>query len=236
MNAPTDQLREQTTGEPTQSAHWLEAFPQLKVVDDPVWRDTLSRAQPIEVPANTVMFRAGDEPACFLFLLDGSVRIFKTSEDGHEIVLYRVLPGQTCILTTSCLITGGAYPATGMVEVPSRGIKITAAQYLRCLNESSGFRQFAMVEYASRINEMIQLLESVAFRRIDDRLAEWLLRHVNGGNSIEATHSAIAVELGTAREVISRQLSDFRRRGLIEMGRGWVEVLNRAELGAINTR
>ena len=155
----------------------------------------------------------------------------KIAENGREIVLYRVEGGQSCILTTNCLITGDEYSAEGITEGEVEALILPAATFRALLACSEIFRGFVFSAYATRISGLLMLIEEVAFGRIDARLAGWLAER--GQGELKATHQEIAVELGTAREVVSRQLKEFERRGWLTLGRGRLEILDVAAMAAL---
>jgi CRP/FNR family transcriptional regulator len=197
-----------------------------------VRRRVFAEAMPVEAPAGTVLFRPGDACALYILLLRGTVRVQLATADGHEIVLYRVAPGQTCVLTTSCLIAHDAYAAEGIAETAVSGVGLPPALFDRLLADSAEFRRFVFASFAQRLTDLMLLLNEVAFRRIDARLADWLLQR-HDRLTIRSTHQAIAAELGTAREVVSRQLKEFERQGLVALARGQVELVDPPRLQRI---
>lgn len=210
------------------------AFPALAGLDDDA-RAALNRAaQPVSAPRGTVLFRPGDACRSYLMMLDGGARVQMTAESGREIVLYRVIRGETCILTTSCLMTRQDYGAEGVVESDCRALALDAASFHDLLGRSPLFRDFVFRSFGARITGLMTLVEEVAFRRVDLRLARFLLDRAPPGGGLALTHQAIAVELGTAREVVSRQLKEFERRGLVVLTRGRVAVADAAGLAALD--
>jgi CRP/FNR family transcriptional regulator len=209
---------------------WLSKFPDLSELDDPVWQQVLDSARPVEVPAGTTVFRDGDGCQNYMFVIEGTVKVQKMSESGREIVLYRVGAGEACILTTSCLLSHQRYPAEGITETTVRAISIPVSQFDRGISGSSGFRMFVFSSYGRRIADLILLVEDVAFGRMDIRLGQYLLDAADDNAEVTGTHQEMAAELGTAREVISRQLKEFERRGWVRLGRGKITI---ADLGAL---
>ena len=147
------------------------------------------------------------------------------SESGREIVLYRVQRGGSCVLTTSCLLSRSPYPAEGITETPVRALAIPAETFHQGLAESGEFRQFVFDAYAQRLAEVIALVEEISFDQINRRLARYLLQHASG-NELVITHQDLATELGSAREVVSRQLKNFEQRGWIEQQRDKIKLCN----------
>jgi CRP/FNR family transcriptional regulator len=211
MNAPRD---------------WWQRFPGLAELDEPAWCELRESARVITVPTATIVFRAGDACENYMLVLEGSVRVQKLAENGREITLYRLEGGDSCVLTTSCLLARERYPAEGVTETEVTAAVLPVADFFRALDQSPGFRRFVFTAYGQRLSDLILLVEEVAFGRIDQRLAARLLELDNGDGAVEATHQALAAELGTAREVVSRQLKDFERHGFIRLLRGRIEIVN----------
>jgi CRP/FNR family transcriptional regulator len=177
----------------------------------------------ISLPADTVAFRQGDRCANYLLVLEGSIKVLARSETGREIVLYRVQRGGSCVLTTSCLLSRSRYPAEGITENPVRALAIPADTFHQGLAESEAFRQFVFDAYAQRLAEVISLVQEISFGQLNRRLARYLLQHASE-DVVVITHQGLATELGSAREVISRQLKDFEQRGWIEQQRGQIRL------------
>ncbi|KAA0681803.1 Crp/Fnr family transcriptional regulator [Roseomonas genomospecies 6] len=203
---------------------WAGAFPALSALEPDALALLRARGTRMAVPRGTVLFRIGSLCRNFLMLLDGTVRVQMTSENGREIVLYRVGQGETCILTTACLMTRADYNAEGVAETDLDAIALGAAAFHELLARSALFRDFVFASFGTRLLGMMMLVEEVAFGRIDLRLARFLVDHRDARGGLDTTHQTLAVELGTAREVVSRQLKEFERRGLVELSRGRVGV------------
>ncbi len=212
---------------------WPDAFPELAGLEPAVRARLAGEARPVTLPAGTTVFHDGDACNSYLLVLDGSVRVQKVSSGGREITLYRVGDGQTCILTTSCLLAGERYPAEGVTETEVRAIALPAALFQALLAESVVFRRFVFAVYARRIADLITLVEEVAFGRMDLRLAARLRDGDDGAGTVATTHQELAAELGTAREVVSRLLKDFEHRGLVALHRGRIELRDRDALARL---
>lgn len=205
----------------------LAAFPALAPLPAPLRGLLAAGLTPVAVPAGQRAFADGDPCRAFLLVLSGSVRVQKVGESGREIVLYRVMPGQTCVLTTNCLLAGEDYGAEGITETPVTAAALSVSTFQALLAQSADFRRFVFASFATRIADLLALIEDVAFGRIDQRLhhALWQRQRQHGRSLLEVTHQDLAVELGTAREVISRRLKDFERQGWLRLSRGKIELL-----------
>ena len=151
------------------------------------------------------------------------------TETGREIVLYRVQDGETCVLTTSGLLSGEHYDAEGVAETDTDAVILPKAVFEELIATSPGFRRFVFSSYGERIQSLIGLVQEVAVRHVDRRLARHLLRMAHNG-VVEGTHQMFAHELNSAREVVTRLLNDFADRGWVEIGRGRVLVKDEAAL------
>ncbi len=212
---------------------WVERFPGLSQLDVPTKQLLTTRGVVVEVPAGTTIFGPGKSPENMLFLLDGTVRVQQVSDSGHEIVLYRIHAGQSCVLTTACLLAYEDYSAEGVAETPVQAAAVPRAVFDDLVAQSKPFRDFVFAAFSKRITDLFLMIDEVAFQRVDVRLADRLLELAGDADRISTTHQKLSVELGTAREVVSRQLQEFQRRGWIEQGRGWVELLDRAKIAAL---
>ena len=182
----------------------------------------------IEAPVGTVGYREGDTCQAFVMRLGGQSRVYKLSAGGREILLYRVTGGETCVLTTTCLLGNSDYPASTVVEEPIRDVIVPKNIFNQLMIDSAVFRTFVMTNYGALISDLIVLLDEVAFHSLDARLAKLLLD--SGSDHITKTHQLLADELGTAREVVSRQLKRFEQKGWLLLGRGQIDLANKAAL------
>jgi len=209
---------------------WVRDFPPLEGVRDVAWQGALEQIQEVRVPARTVIFRAGDPCTHYLFVRDGSVRVSRLTPEGREIVLYHVGPGCTCVLTTACLLGNSGYPAEGVADRAVRAMRMPAPVFRRLLRDSEGFRDFVFAELGGRMVRLMERVQEQAFDRTGVRLARLLVARAGADDRVAATHAELAVELGTAREVVSRQLKGFERAGFIRLGRGTLWLLDRVAL------
>jgi CRP/FNR family transcriptional regulator len=198
-------------------------------------RQALERVgRPVAIDEGSTVFRPGEMPSDLLILVEGTLRVQQVSEGGREVVLYRVRPGETCVLTTACLMTEEGYAAEGIAETPLLLAAVPRAAFDGLMAGSAEFRRFVMETYARRLADLFLVVEQIAFRRIDVRLARRLLDRRDAAGRVRATHQQLAVELGTAREVISRQLGEFARRGWVSLARGVVAVEAPGSLEALS--
>ena len=203
---------------------WIDRFPGLSKLDEPIRQTLVQRSQIIELPSGTVIFGPGKAPENLLLLLEGTVRVQQVAENGREIVLYRVQAGESCVLTTACLLAYEDYLAEGLAETAIQAVAIPRSVFEDLIARSSLFRRFVFTAYSKRITDLFVVIEEVAFKRIDIRLAQKLLDLGRTSGHVHLTHQQLATELGSAREVISRQLHEFQRRGWVSATRGDVRL------------
>ncbi len=216
---------------------WLNTFPELKGTRDKAWRSTAGKAMRMQVKRGSILFRDGDACNGYVLVVSGAIRVQKIDPQGHEIVLYRVEEGQSCMLTTTCLLAKQNYPAEGIAETDVDLILLPLDAFDTALSESPGFRHFVMANIGTRISDLMLLLEDVAFGRKDVRLAAFLLKHAGkNGDILKLTHRQLAVELGTAREVVSRLIKDFERKGLVRLARNKITILEPDRIRVIANR
>ena len=186
-------------------------------------------ARVVSAPAGAMLFDEGSPCQGFPMVVSGSVRVARGSPGGRSLELYRVTPGELCVVSTSSVFGhtplsahGQTTEATELVLLSPRGLDRW------CQHEP--FRRFVFGVFADRLADLMALAEAVAFQRLDQRLAQALLGH---GSSLQTTHQALADGLGTVREIVSRLLSRFERAGWVRLSRERIEVLDGAALRAV---
>lgn len=207
----------------------LAVMPSLAGLETASLQKLGQAAHLIQAPAGHTIFRPGDTCETYIIVLSGTVRTFVSSENGREIVLYRITDGQTCILTTSSLMTGANYETEAVAETDVTALSVPRAMFLELLGTSEKFRHLAFNTFSERLSELVLLINEISFGHLDTRLAAYLV-NIAKNNTVHATHQAIAMELGSAREVVSRLLKDFERKGFVDLDRGRIILLQRAEL------
>ncbi len=205
------------------------SFPLLNQLSEADQKFFFDSAQCVKVPKNLLLLKNGDACQDMIFILHGSIRVYKLSEDGGEITLYRLTKGDTCILNVSCIMNAQHYNAMAETEEETIFLKINGKVFKEILHSNSLWQEFIFKKLSDRLSEVMMIVEQVAFQRMDKRLALFILEHDDNG-PIQITHETIALELGTAREVISRLLKNFEKQGMIKLSRGSIQILNRHEL------
>lgn len=195
----------------------------LDVLSDTLRRETFEKVRAIRFPPGQILFSAGQPCQGLPLVMGGRVKVQMTGVSGHSIVLYRMEADDICTLSIGCLMTGRAYRAEAVVEEETEALMLPRGVFDRLMDQSAGFRLGIMESYGRRLDDLMLLVEEVAFRRMDKRLEEWLLNRAARG-AVVITHQELAVELGTAREVVSRLLKELERRDMVRLSRGRIEV------------
>ena len=216
----------------TQSAPWIEAFVGLRSLPAEVKSELAAGSGVVTLPEGAQVFSPGDSADTFLLVLSGTVRVQQHSETGRDLTLYRVHAGQSCVLTTACMLAFENYSADGIAETEVRAVAIPRQTFDRLVATSNVFREFVFRAYSRRITDLFQLIDDIVFQRMDVRLAARLLEFAVD-NEVKATHQTLATELGTAREVVSRTLAEFHRRGWITQARGTIHIANPAAIAML---
>ncbi len=186
-------------------------------------------------PAGSTLFHGGEVVEHFALVGAGRIRVYKSGGTGREITLYHVAPGEVCLLTVASILGRRGYPASAVVEEALEAVVFPGQLLHHWVEVSPAIREFVFGLFTSRLADVMALLEEIVFRRVDERLTEFLgarFREAGGSQPVlRITHEAIAAELGTAREVVSRLLKELERRGAVRLSRGRIALGDPAALG-----
>jgi CRP/FNR family transcriptional regulator, anaerobic regulatory protein len=202
---------------------FLSIFPKFRHHED-VFAELLNRARRQSVPAQTHLYWEGDPCPAIAFVLSGQIRVYKSAENGREITLYEIGPGETCILNASCILGDNPYPANAVTVTAGDLLLVPAAEFMRVLKSHEALRAFVFSLLSERLTEVMQLVNEVAFGRMDERLLDYLIEK-SSDNVLSATHQKIANDMGSSREVISRLLKELERQGKVSLARNTVTLL-----------
>jgi CRP/FNR family transcriptional regulator len=191
---------------------------------DQVVKDLMAQARRHKFPAGTHLYWEGDACAAIAFLFAGQVRVYKCGENGREITLYEIGRGETCILNASCILGSNSYPANAVTATAGEMLLVPAAEFKRLLGSHETLRSFVFSILSERLTEVMQLVNEVAFGRMDVRLLDYLLEKSCDG-LVSATHQKIANDLGSSREVVSRLLKELEHQGKVSLARNAVSIL-----------
>ncbi|CUH80529.1 Nitrogen-responsive regulatory protein [Tritonibacter multivorans] len=214
---------------------WTERFQGTAALPRAVRDRLIKVARVVHLQEGAQVFGPANVPDSLFFLYDGRIRVSQHSDGGREIVLYRVDAGESCVLTTACMLAEEAYNAEGFAETDITAIVLPKPAFDQLVAEEGAFRNFVFAAYSRRLIDLLRVVDDVAFGHMDVRLADRLLTLANDRKEISVTHQQLAHELGTAREVVSRVLSDFQKRQMIAQSRGRVVLTDKAALRRLAT-
>lgn len=206
-----------------------DLFPFLRDAD-PALREALRDAgQTVTLPAGQHVCMEGNRCHHLPLVLAGTARVYKMSPEGREITLYRILPGESCITTASCIMSRRAFPAFAVAETDLTALLIPTPTFRDWMGRYEAWRSYVFELLATRLATVMEVVEEVAFRRVDERLAAYLVEAAPAG-VLPRTHEAVAVDLGSSREVVSRVLKEFERAGWVRLSRGAIRLTDPAAL------
>ncbi len=198
-----------------------ELYPALSQVQ-PSLAELSPMVAPMQVPAGTTLFREQAPCQGFPLVLEGEIKVSRSSGDGRSLELYRVVPGELCLVSSACLFRTQPMSANGVTTKASTLLLIPANIFKRWL-ETPAFRDEVLGLFAERMADLTRLIDAVAFHKLDRRLAAALLGH---GPQRAMTHQMLANELGTVREIVTRLLRRFEREGWVALGREQIQIIN----------
>lgn len=217
-------------GSATADAHGLERFfnlyPEFTNETDPAWQAILHRARIITTPANTTLVSAGQRCAHFMLLLEGAVRVYQLAEDGREMSLYRIKPGDICLMSLNSLLHERPFKANAATETACQALLLSGADFHAAMQLSTAFRNRVLSSLVNSVCDLMHTFYDTAFETLDMRLACLLGRLFEraGADTLYITHQQLAFELGTSREVVSRTLKKLERRECIRLARGQIRI------------
>ncbi len=186
-------------------------------------QEMLSSSGMQSIPSGARIYAEGDSCSAIAFVLSGEIRVYKIGETGREITLYEIGPGETCILNASCILSHTSYPANALAATDVDVLLVPSAVFRRLVTENEAMSDFVFTLLSRRLSLVMELVEEVAFGRLDERLMEYLIEKSENG-ILETTHQKIANDLGTSREVVSRLLKDFERSGKVRLSRNSISL------------
>ncbi len=205
----------------------LQRYPVLQELPATELDAILENARLLELAQGTVVFDENQSCQGFPLLLSGSLRVLKAAANGRELQLYRVMPGESCILTSSCLLGHSRYQARGISEEPVEILMLPAQVFHDLISRQVSFRSYVFQLFTERITSLMELVTAVAFHKLDQRLATLL---ADKSGTIHITHQALADELGSAREIVSRLLKGFAEQGWLKLGREQITITDESAL------
>ena len=208
----------------------LASYPVLHRVPAHLQHTIRETGMSFTIANDNVLFSLESPCNSFIMPVAGAIRVTRPSQSGREILLYRLEPGDVCIITASCLLGDTTYMACAYAEAEMVAVSLPKDLFLQLLDSSHPFRTFIFRYFGERLAELTELIEAIAFQKLDQRLAALLL---DQGPHLQVTHQMLAVELGSVREVISRILLSFKDQGAVTLDRGRIDILDETILKEI---
>ena len=217
---------------------WLQFKTRFPSLADGRTAASLVRATAVikRAPAGEILYRDGDDCLYLPMVLGGEVALSKYGETGRAITLYRIGSGESCILSTLSILTNHRFPAEASVEEAATVVLIPAETVRKLIESEPAWRMFAFEVYQNRLANLIGLIEEIVFARLDVRLAESLLETADSDGRLARTHQALSASLGSSREVVSRLLKEWERRGVLTLSRGQLEIRDRVFLRELSAK
>ncbi len=199
---------------------------QFKLIFEKELLRELEELQSTNLPPDSILLKSGSYIKVIPLVISGKIKVIKTSDSDKEILLYHIMPAESCILSITASFNGEKSKVNALTETDTEIIIVPATKIKEWMNKYSSWRTFLMKLYNERLVELLSIVDEVAFKHVDYRLIERLKeKSDNNTKEIYITHQQLADELGTAREVVSRLLKKLENEGKIEIGRGKIKII-----------
>ena len=216
-----------------QAQELIRQLPSLQSLQDPVWQQAVQSSLLSKMPAGGTLNVCSDEVDAVGLLLQGSVKIRAHSEDGREFSIYRINPGEICMLSIAFMHASNRLHAEMSVEQDAVVMQIPQEQFEKLMAHSAAFRKYLMQIMSGYVVKLLDLIEEAHFDDLQTRILSHIneLQRISGADVINTTHQQLANELGSSREVISRILKSLERQGALKLGRGTITRLKQRPQG-----
>lgn len=203
-----------------------QSLPEFLQESSSAWVDVVNKTVFTELPEEFEIMSPISPCEQFMLILDGHVRVYQHTPDDREVTLYRLGPGDVCVLSINGLLHRKAYGAFAKSESKLQTLIFSKEQFFEAMGISETFRNYVLTSVSDRFNDLLELMETTVFESLDTRLICLLgkMTRASSTNTIHITHQELARELGTSREVISRVLKGLEQRGCIKLSRGMIQV------------
>ncbi len=200
----------------------LKQFPQL---EQPLLDELLKHSTLKEIEEGEEVMRTGQYIKSTILLLSGLLKVYREDDEGNEFLMYYLEPGNACALSMMCTARNEKSQIMAKAVTPAEVLLIPSHLSEMWLGKYKSWHNFVIASYRQRFEELLQTLDSIAFKGLDERLVFYLKRHVKvSGNQVRLSHQQIADELNSSREVISRLLKKLEQTGAITLHRNYIEV------------
>jgi CRP/FNR family transcriptional regulator, anaerobic regulatory protein len=181
----------------------------------------------MKVPSGESLIDIGSYIKFMPLVLEGNIKVMREDDNGDEIFLYYLRPGQACVMTLNCCMANKPSEVSAIAVTDTSLIAVPVEVMDEWLRKYRSWQNFVLNSYSNRFNELLVTIDSIAFLQLDERLLKYLEEKssVSGTRELNTTHQDIAYDLNSSREVISRLLKQLEKRGMIELGRNKVKLL-----------
>ncbi|MEZ4810121.1 MAG: Crp/Fnr family transcriptional regulator [Allomuricauda sp.] len=182
----------------------------------------------VEVPAGEILMDIGNYIRAMPLLLSGAIKVLREDEDGDELLLYYLEQGETCSVTMACCMGHTKSEIRAIAETDSKIVMVPVQKMEEWMAKYKGWRNYVFESYHNRLNELLQTVDSIAFKNLDQRLVDYLKKkmEVTNDNRIRSTHQEIAYDLHTSRVVVSRLLKKLEKMKKLVLHRNYIEILD----------
>jgi CRP/FNR family transcriptional regulator len=200
-------------------------FPQF---ENELFQEIIKEGQLVLFPEGELMMDIGQRVELIPLIVKGTVKIFREDEDDHEIFLYYLKEGEACAITLICSAREGQSKIKAIPIEDTTAIVLPIKKLDEWMFKYKSWYYFVMDSYQEKFEELLKVVEEIAFHQMDERLLAYLRKSVEANNSniIKATHQQIAGELNTSREVVGRLLKKLEQNGTVIIGRNQIELIN----------
>lgn len=201
-----------------------KVFPHLS--SDELLTEIEKFGQKKSFKAGDIIIDMGDTIKFMPLLLEGVIKVVREDQEEHELLMYYLHPGDTCAVSLTCCGSGQNSEIRAIAEDDVELVMIPTDYIDKWSFEFQGWKNFIMETYHKRFEELLNTIDEIAFKKMDERLKNYLKKKalVNEKNIINATHMEIANDLNSSREVISRLLKQLEKKGEIKLGRNSIDV------------
>ena len=211
--------------------NWKQLFPQFEPeLIEVIEKEAVQRS----FRAGDVIMRTGQYIKSTALVLEGQIKIYRENQDGGEFLMYYLGPGQACAVSMICAIQSQTSEIMAIAEEDTEVLMIPVQMMDELMNKYKSWYQFVIQTYRSRFDELLSVIDNIAFHNMDERLEFYLKRHADKsvkkntagtGQVIELSHQQIADDLNSSREVISRLLKKMEQRNLVKLHRNMIELV-----------
>lgn len=213
---------------------YREIFPFWDVCSEKDKDDICQNSRALSYPRGTQIHN-GEDCSGVILVRNGCLRVYMMSEQGKDITLYRLYPGDLCMLSASCVLQAITFDVFIDAEEDSECYVISGSAFSKVSERNAQIKIFALQTALSRFSDVMWVMQQILFMSMDKRLAIFLLDETarKGGDTVFLTHEQIAKYMGSAREVVSRMLKYFSGEGIVSLSRKGVKIIDKQRLRAL---